>query len=136
MILSGAVRLGRDVDLRYLADGTAVANLAVVFNYGRKVDAGNRPSQWLDVAFFGKRAESLSPYLLKGGLLNIVINEVHIETYEGKNGPCSKLVGRVLDIELTGSGVQQQNKPAPQQAAPQAQKSRDNFDGFDDDIPF
>ena len=33
MVLSGVGRLGRDVELRYLQDGTAVANLALAFNY-------------------------------------------------------------------------------------------------------
>lgn len=140
MILTGLARLGRDCEIKYLSDGTAVANLAIVFNYGRKGDDGNRPSQWIDAALFGKRAKSLAPYLLKGGLLDVVLQEPHIETFQRNDGSTgSKLVARVLDIELAGGG--QSSQPAqPQQQtrqqAPTQQAPRDNFDDYNDDIPF
>jgi single-strand DNA-binding protein len=112
-------------------------NLALAVNYGKKVD-GKRLTQWIDAALFGKRAESLAPYLSKGSLVFVVIDEPHIETYQGKNGPGSKLVGRVSSLEFAGGG-EAKEEPAREHAkakqdgfAPQPS----GFAGMDDDIPF
>jgi single-strand DNA-binding protein len=137
MILTALARLGKDPELRYLASGDPVMNLALAINYGKKVD-GKRPTQWIDAALFGKRAESLAPYLSKGSLVFVVIDEPHIETYQGKNGPGSKLVGRVSSLEFAGGG-EAKEEPAREHAkakqdgfAPQPS----GFAGMDDDIPF
>ena len=141
MIITALARLGRDPELRYLASGDPVMNLALAVNYGKKVD-GKRPTQWIDAALFGKRAESLAPYLSKGSLVFVVIDEPHIETYQGKNGPGAKLVGRVSSLEFAGGGDTKE-EPAREHAkakqdgyAPQpAQPS--GFSDMDDDLlPF
>jgi single-strand DNA-binding protein len=153
--INGVFRIGRDVELRYTANGDAVANVALAFNYGRKGDDGKRPSQWIEASIWNKRAEALAPYLLKGGQVYAVIDDPHIETYEGKNGFGAKIVGTISAVELVGSkdgasqGQEQQRQPqqrqaqapaqAPRQAAPQRQpqqKTNTGFDDMDDDIPF
>jgi single-strand DNA-binding protein len=152
----GAYRIGRDVELRRLATGDAVCNLALAANYGKKGEDGNRPTQWVEASMFGMRAEALAPYLLKGTQVYAILGDPHIETYEGKNGAGHKLVARVLEIELIGSrpqgdGQQRQQAPAqqsngyaaakqrPQPTQPARQApARDNsgFDDMSDDIPF
>jgi len=141
MVLSGVGRLGRDVELRYLQDGTAVANLALAFNYGVKdPQTGNRPSQWVECALFGKQAEGMTPWLKKGGQVDVVIGGVHIENYTKQGGTVqSKLTGRVINIEFVSGGQAQSGSQPEQQHAPVRQaaaKPRDNFDDFNDDIPF
>ena len=146
----GLARIGRDAEIRHTPSGDAVCNLSLAFSYGQKGSDGNRPTQWVDASFWGKRAEALAQYLTKGSLIAVTLDDVHIETYEGKNGPGQKLVGRVIDIELaggkqaqsgtpnappaarTGAGYQapaggMPNRPAPAPA---------NFSDMDDDIPF
>ena len=134
----GLARIGRDAEIRRTPNGDAVANLSLAFSYGRKVDGGNRPTQWVDASLWGKRAEALAPYLLKGGLIAVTLEEVHIETYHGKNGEASKLVGKVLDIELAGGG--ERAAPAQRPVAPVRQQPAapggSGFDDMDDDIPF
>ena len=147
----GLARLGRDVELRYLPNGDAVANLSLAFSFGRKGEDGKRPTQWVDASLWGKRAEALVPYLLKGGLIEVTLDEVCIQSFDGQNGPGHKLVGKVLDIELAGSRENAQpagnsSTPAPRPAAaparqPAPQPSRvsrpaSGFDDMDDDIPF
>ena len=130
----GLARIGRDVELRTTAQGEAVAGLALAFTYGRKDSEGKRPTQWVEAALWGKRAEALAPYLLKGGLVSVTLDDVAIQTYEGKNGTGHKLAAKVIDIELCGSPAAQTPKPAPKPAP----KPVDSF-GFDDmdsDIPF
>lgn len=132
----GLARLGKDAELRHTSGGDAVVSLALAFTYGKKGADGKRPTQWVDGAFWGARAEALTPYLLKGGLVSITLEDVHIETYQSAKGDGHKLVGRVAQIELAGGG-QAAVAPAP---APQRQASRpaakQDFTSTPDDIPF
>ena len=143
--LFGLARLGRDAEVRFTQAGKPVATLALAFDYGRK-ENGKRPSQWVDAALWGERAETLAPYLLKGQQLSVTVDDVHIETFQKNDGTQGhKLTGRVSNIEFAGSAPQQnsqaqpqqrpQQQSRPQQAAPQRQPAPD-YDSFDDDIPF
>ena len=139
MILTGLARIGRDVEVHYTPGGNAVANMSLAFNYGKK-DGGTRPSQWIEASLWGKRAELLAQYLLKGTQVDVVLDEPHIEEYEGKNGKGSKLVARVLGIEFAGSRRDSESEPS-QRSEPAAQPSprgggASGFDDMDDDIPF
>lgn len=136
--------LGRDAELRKTQNGDSVATLALAYNYGRKGQDGKAPSQWIEGSLWGKQAESLTPYLLKGKQIEAVIDEPHIETYEGRNGPGHKLAGKVLKLEFVRDGHRQEGVPSapapkPQQRAPAtapAPHSSSGFDDMDDDIPF
>lgn len=132
-------RLGRDAELRTTSQGESVATLALAISYGRKGSDGRRPTQWVDGALWGKRAEALAPYLTKGGLVSVLLEDVHIETYQGKNGEASKLVGRVVDVELAGGGERAASPAPAPRAAPRpapAPAAGTGFDDMDDDIPF
>lgn len=143
----GLARLGRDAEVRYTPSGDPVCNLSLAFNYGQKDNDGNRPTQWIDAALWGKRAESLAQYLVKGSLHCFTLDEIHIETYQGRNGEGFKLVARVLDVELgpragdapSGGGQQRSERPQDRntrldQSGGKPQQSNQSFD--DDDIPF
>lgn len=138
MKVFGLARIGRDVEIRTTAQGEPVAGLALAFSYRAK---GEKLTQWVEASLWGKRAEALAPYLRKGGLISVTIDDVHIETYQGRDKEGVKLVGRIADIELAGGGDKQEAPraaPAPrpvQQAAPRQAAS--GFDMPDDsDIPF
>lgn len=143
----GIFRLGRDAELRYTPNGEAVANLALAYNYGKKPQDGNKPSQWLDAAIWGKRAEAMAQYLTKGGLIYCVINDPHIETFQGKNGEGHKMVGTISEIEFAGGksdggGQRQQEsqasdyQPAPQHSSQGAPPNKASFADLSGDIPF
>ncbi|HJV52828.1 MAG TPA: single-stranded DNA-binding protein [Noviherbaspirillum sp.] len=152
MFLIGLARLGRDCEVRYLQDGTPVANLALAYNYGKKDDQGNRPTQWVEGVLWGDRAEKLGQYLVKGQQLNVHLSDLHIETYQKNDGTQGvKLVGRVDTIEFAGSRPQQQGQPQQQASSndyaretgrssantrPQPSRPAPNFSDMDDDIPF
>ena len=148
----GLARLGRDAEIRTTSQGESVATLALAFSYGRKGSDGNRPTQWVDAALWGKRAEALAPYLTKGGLVSVSLEDVHIETFDGKNGPGHKLAARVVDVELA-SPKQAGAAPAPRPATaprpapaprgddgagspPAGHPASSGFDDMEDDIPF
>ena len=135
----GLARLGRDAEIRKVGD-TVVATLALAFT--RRVK-GEKLTQWVDGALWGKRAESLAPYLLKGGLVAVTLEDMHIETYTSAKGEGHKLAARVLDVELAGGGEPRQAAPTPPPAPrqePQRQAPKPagggGFDDMDDDIPF
>ena len=145
--LSGVFRLGRDAELRRTPSGETVTTLALAFNWGQRQEDGTRPAQWVEASLWGKRAESLAPYLLKGGQIYAVLSDPHIEQYEGRNGAGVKLSARVLDVELvggkpqavsdTGRQPQRQDRPTqPQQHTSKQAAPSSGFEDMDSDIPF
>ncbi|OZI57631.1 single-stranded DNA-binding protein [Bordetella genomosp. 4] len=117
--LTGIARIGRDVEVRYTPQSDAVANISLAFNYGKKDGDGNKPTQWVDASLWGQRAEAIAPHLLKGTLVYVVLDDVHQEDYQTRDGRSgSKIVGRVNVIEFAAR-PQQSSQPAQQQA-PQA----------------
>jgi single-strand DNA-binding protein len=138
MKAQGLARIGKDAEVRYTPGGTPVANVSLAFTYGKKGDDGKRPTQWVDASLWGQRAESLAPYIKKGGQIVAYIEDVSIQTYvKGDGTSATKMVARLVDLEFVSGGEQASSQPKPQprpQAAPQSHSS--GFDDMDDDIPF
>ena len=64
-------RLGHDPELRYTAEGKAIANLSMATTNRSKDPAGGdtiENTQWHRVVFFGRKAEIAGEYLKKGAL--------------------------------------------------------------------
>jgi single-strand DNA-binding protein len=138
MKANGLARIGKDAEVRYTPGGTAVANVSLAFTYGKKGDDGKRPTQWVDASLWGQRAESLAPYIKKGGQIVAYLEDVSIQTFtKGVGTQATKMVARLVDLEFVSGGEQASSQPKPQprpQAAPQSQGS--GFDDMEDDIPF
>jgi single-strand DNA-binding protein len=99
-------RIGRDTELRYTPDGTAVADIAIGCNYGRKGEDGKKPTQWIKATLWGKQAEALAEYLTKGKGVVAMLSDVNVRQYKSQDGtPGSSLEGRVDAIEFTGAGA-------------------------------
>ena|SRR6185369_2139787 len=60
--------LGRDPELRYTPQGTAVCDFSVATNERRKDQTGETKDEttWFKVTFWGRQAEVASQYLTKG----------------------------------------------------------------------
>jgi len=89
--------LGQDAELGD-ANGTPVLNFSVASN--TKI-SGEDHTTWVRCAFFGKRAESVAEYLVKGKQV-AVRGSLNLREYEGKNGSGTSLDMRVDDIQLLG----------------------------------
>jgi single-strand DNA-binding protein len=65
--------LGADVDLKFGASGTAIANLRVATNMKYKDKDGNpvEKVEWHRVTVFGKSAENCAKYLSKGRMVHV-----------------------------------------------------------------
>ncbi|WP_095058074.1 single-stranded DNA-binding protein [Pseudomonas sp. Irchel s3f7] len=145
--LTDVGRIGRDAELRFTPSGDPVINLALACDYGRKGQDGKRPTQWVDATLWGKQAEAMAPYLLKGQQVYFTMDDAHIETYaKTGGGEGFKLTGKIILIKFVGSPPQAANQPqqqarpqqSRQQAAARPAKNQQAAppDSFDDDIPF
>lgn len=60
-------RLTKDAETGYIANGTAKANVSIAVNRSiKKGDSWEDETSFFDVVIWGKTAENLQPYLLKG----------------------------------------------------------------------
>ena len=129
-MFSKVCRVGNDPELKFTASGTAVLNLSLVYNYGKKMNDCNRPSQWIEAAMFGKQAEALAPYINKRDQVSVSIEDLHIETYPKRDGGEGfKMCGRIVAFDFVGKSQASESKPEPKQ------ESKGGFDDFVD-VPF
>ena len=131
-------RLGRDAELKYTPNGDAVCNLALAYNYGRKGPDGKKPSQWVDASLFGKRAEAMAQYLVKGQQVFVVLDDVHVRTYTKADGVQGfALSGSIQKIDFVGGSPHQASPAKQHRETPQRQSAPPLDDnGFDTFIPF
>ena len=138
-IMTGVFRLGRDIEVAHTSDGELVGRLALAYNYGKKGGDGKRPTQWVDGTLYGSRVEKLHEYLTKGTAIFCVLEEVHVQTYEKRDGGTGvSLRGRIGALDFAGGG-QQGERQERQERQPQAQPkpaAKRVQDLEDDDIPF
>jgi single-strand DNA-binding protein len=135
MILTGVGRLGADAEVRYTAGGEPVATLSLAWNYGRKGEDGKRPSQWVRASLWGKRAESLAEFLVKGSSVWVALGDVHVREWEANGKSGVSLEGRVLELDFVGGRSDPGAKPATIAKAPA--RGAPVQAGFpDDDVPF
>ena len=126
--LTIAGQLGKDAEIKYMPNGDAVASFSVADSQGKDKNA-----IWWNCSLFGKRAESLSPYLLKGSAVTVSGSVTEREWTDKEGSKRKSMDVRVQDIALQGG----KRDAAPQQA-PQRQAQKPAPSGFDDgdDIPF
>jgi single-strand DNA-binding protein len=102
-----AGQLGKDAELRTLSSGDMVCSFSVADSQGR-----DKPTIWWNASLFGKRAESLSPYLMKGQAVTIS-GSVTEREWTDKDGQKRKSMDvRVNDLALQG-GKKEGVAPAP-----------------------
>lgn len=77
-------RLTKDVDLKFSASGTAVANLTVAVNKRFKKE-GQPTVDFINCVIWGKQAESTANYMSKGSLIGIV-GRIETRSYDAKDG--------------------------------------------------
>jgi single-strand DNA-binding protein len=126
--------LGRDAEQRHTASGDSV----VSFSVGVKSGFGDKATTaWANCQLWGKRGESVLPYLTKGQLVGIC-GEVSLREWQDKEGQKrTNLDVRVNDLTLLGKkdGNSQQTQQQQRQA-PASQPSGGSFDDLANDIPF
>ena len=79
--------LGRDPELRYTPQGTAVCNFSIATNEKKRDKAGDLQdvTTWFRVTLWNKQAENASKYLTKGSSVYIE-GRLRIEEWNDKDG--------------------------------------------------
>ena len=151
--------LGKDPEIRYTPDGTAVANVTIATGESWKDrNTGERQerTEWHRVVFFRRLAEIVEQYLKKGAKVyvegrlqtrsweqdgvkryttEIVANDMQMLDSRGSSGDAGGAFEPRQQAAGGGAGgSNQQEKPAAAQSGGGGGSGFDNFD--DDDIPF
>lgn len=127
--------LGKDPEIRYLASGSAAANISVATSQVWKDKAtGERKekTEWHRVVAFGRLAEIMGEYLNKGSQVYI---EGEIQTrkwqdHSGNDKYTTEILAREMQMLGGGSGSRDGN------SKPQSSGGDDYDDDFNDDVPF
>lgn len=155
--------LGKDPEVRYTPNGSAVCNLSVATTRNWKSrDSGERQeeTEWHRVVLYDRQAEIAGEYLKKGRPVYI---EGRLKTRkwqdkEGRDTYTTEIICETMQLMggrdsgggddmgggSSGGGYAPRQAPAPRAAAPAAArpapapaaKSSTGFDDMDDDIPF
>ncbi|HHW1783304.1 single-stranded DNA-binding protein [Pseudomonas aeruginosa] len=158
VILVGNV--GGGPETRYMPNGNAVTNITLATSESwkdKQTGQQQERTEWHRVVFFGRLAEIAGEYLRKGSQV-YVEGSLRTRKWQGQDGQDRYTTEIVVDIngnmQLLGGrpsgddsqraprepmqrpqqAPQQQSRPAPQQQ-PAPQPAQD-YDSFDDDIPF
>ncbi len=146
--------LGQDPEVKYMPSGGAVTNISLATTDTWKDKATGEKkekTEWHRVVFFNRLAEIVGEYLRKGSQVYIEGN-LRTRKWQDQNGQdryTTEIVAREMTMlggrpaggssDFNPSPQAQQSNGAPQQQAP-AQNSPSeppqNYDNFDDDIPF
>lgn len=138
--------LGRDPEVRYLADGSAVANISVATTdrwKDKTTGEAKEATEWHRVVFFKRLAEIAGEYLKQGSQVYIE-GKLKTRKWEDKDGrerytteihaDAMQMLGNKGErstAEPKGDGI----IPPAESAAP-ATKPAGSFADMEDDIPF
>jgi single-strand DNA-binding protein len=123
LTISGS--LGKDSELKQMTSGDYICNFSIADSQGR-----DKPTIWWNCTLFGKRAESLSQYLMKGQAVTVVGTVTEREWQDKEGNKRKSMDVRVNDVALQGGRRDAEPQQERQQSAKPAPVD------MDDDIPF
>ena len=128
--------LGRDAELRATPQGKQVASASLaVEDSSKKDDRGKFGTEWYRIKIWGRQAETLSPYLLKGKTI-LVEGRLSIQTWtdrEGHNRYTPEVsADRIVLLGSPGGHAAAQPRDTP--AVDELGQAPDDINA--DDIPF
>ena len=134
--------LTRDVELKYLPSGSAVAKIGLASNRKYKKQDGEMAEDtcFVDVSLFGRTAEVANQYLKKGSQV-LIEGRLNYETWMDASGQKRSkhtitAESSTYNASQSGSyGTSQAYSQAPKQAQNQSNEKVPEID-IDDEIPF
>lgn len=141
VILLGNVT--RDIELRYLSNGTAVCDFSLAINNGFTAKDGTRREEvtFVEVTFFARPAEIAAEYLRKGSPVLIegrLKQEAWQDKTTGQNRSKLKVIGESLQLLGSKDRAASGSQPAGgSQSSAESQSSADAAAEYGaDDSPF
>ena len=97
-------RLTRDAEYKVLPSGQAVCNFSIAVNRRRKNgDSWEDEANYFDIVLWGKQADSLNRYLVKGKQIG-VDGELRQDRWQQDGQNRSKVVISATNVQLLGGG--------------------------------
>lgn len=139
--------LGGDPELKNLPSGNAVVSFSVATSESwkdKQTLAHVEKTEWHRIVMFNRLAEVAGEYLKKGSKVYLE-GKLQTRKWQGEDGAdryTTEIVANQMQMLDSRPSADQdathaQPQSAPQQSAPQQPApSFDDFDDFDDDIPF
>ncbi|MHC8604296.1 single-stranded DNA-binding protein [Arenicellales bacterium IMCC58067] len=130
--------LGNDPEIRYAANGSAIASISVATSERWKdKNSGEQQerTEWHRIKLFGRQAELAGEYLKKGSQVYIE-GRIQTSKYQDKDGNdrwSTEIVAREMTF-LGGRGGGGDSQSASSASPPQRDSGPSG--DFDDDIPF
>lgn len=123
-------RLTRDPEMRYTQSNTPVTSFTLAIDRDRKGPNGERQTDFIECAAFGKTAEFVKNWFAKG-MMAIVVGRVQSRNWEDRNGNKRTSIEINANEVLFGESKKDKAAPKPEPAEP------DMFPELDDsDCPF
>jgi single-strand DNA-binding protein len=125
-IINISGRAGADAQIRDTKNGDSILNVNVAVD---QRNGAEKTTNWYRCSIWGKRAQTLAPYIMKGTRV-FICGELSISEYEGKQ----QLNVRVNDIEFFNdrSDEKAERKPTAHDRA----KANGYQPDLNDDVPF
>ncbi len=131
-------RLGKDPEVRFMTDGTAVANfsMATTESWKDKSGAKQEKTEWHNCTAYKRLAEIVGEYVKKGSQI-YVEGKLTTRKWQDKEGK-DRYTTEIIVHELTMLGGKSENSQAgaPQESKPSTNIQKDPFADFPDDLPF
>jgi single-strand DNA-binding protein len=138
--------LGRDPEIRYMPDGTALANVSVAttFAWNDKASGEKKEeTEWHRINFRGRLAEIAGEYLKKGSQVYVEgrLRTRKWQDKEGQDRYTTEIVAERMQMLGSRSGMgsgetRDTREPPPEGEVKQVKKPAGQFQDMDDDIPF
>lgn len=128
--------LGRDPEIRYTPDGSAICNVSIATTSSWKdKNSGERreETEWHKVVFYNRLAEVAGEYLKKGSQIYIE-GKLHTRKWQDKDGKDRYTTEIIVNEMQMLGGKTDGESPRPTQSAPA--NTGGGFDSFDSDVPF
>ncbi|MDX2042438.1 MAG: single-stranded DNA-binding protein [Acidobacteriota bacterium] len=132
--------LGRDPEIRYLPDGTAVCNFSVATTEKKKDRSGESQdiTTWFRINVWGRQAEAANQYLSKGRQV-YVEGRLSQQEYTDKDGNRRTTLDiRATDVQFLGPRGDESSFSGSSSQPSQRSAPPDSSSGISDDgeIPF
>ncbi len=130
----GVGRIVKEPELRYTQSNKMVLTNTLAVNRRFRDEAGETQADFIDVVFWGKKAELISKYIKKGHRLG-VSGELQSRTYQANDGN-NRTVYEVIVDELTFLEPKPRTEEPVEEAKEQELEVGDVVDLGNTDVPF
>lgn len=101
-------KLGKDIDLKYTQSGKAVGTTSIAVDRDFKNANGEKETDWVNIVFWGKTAETVANYFRKGDEI-LVVGRIQTRSYEDNSGGRKYVTEVVADKFSFTTGRKSQN---------------------------